>query len=48
MVVMRHYLDLSEQDVADALGCSVGTVKSTCSRALRRLRVPAEPHVEGH
>ena len=48
MVVMRHYLDLSEQDVADALGCSVGTVKSTCSRALRRLRVPAGPHVEGH
>lgn len=40
IVVMRHYLDLSEQEVAGALGCSVGTVKSTCSRALRRLRVP--------
>ncbi len=40
MVVMRHYLDLSEADVAEALGCSVGTVKSTCSRALARLRIP--------
>lgn len=40
MVVMRHYLDLSEQDVARTLDCSVGTVKSTCSRALHRLRVP--------
>lgn len=40
MVVMRHYLDLSEREVAQSLGCSVGTVKSTCSRALRRLRVP--------
>lgn len=42
MVVMRHYLDLSEQDVAHTLGCSVGTVKSTCSRALQRLRIPTE------
>ena len=48
MVVMRHYLDLSEQDVADALGCSVGTVKSTCSRALRRLRVPVTAPREDH
>jgi RNA polymerase sigma-70 factor (sigma-E family) len=40
MVVMRHYLDASEAEVARALGCSVGTVKSTYSRALGRLRVP--------
>lgn len=40
MVVMRHYLDLPEREVAHAMGCSVGTVKSTCSRALQRLRVP--------
>lgn len=40
MVVMRHYFDLSEQDVAQAMNCSVGTVKSTCSRALQRLRIP--------
>ena len=40
MVVMRHYFDHSEQEVADAMHCSVGTVKSTCSRALKRLRIP--------
>ena len=41
MVVLRYYLDCSVQEVAAELGCSVGTVKSTCSRALQRLRVPA-------
>lgn len=39
MVVMRYYLDLPEAEVALALGCSTGTVKSTCSRAMSRLRV---------
>lgn len=37
-VVLRYYEDLSEADTATALGVSVGTVKSTVSRALRRLR----------
>lgn len=37
IVVLRYYLDLSERQVADELGISVGTVKSTCSRALQRL-----------
>ena len=37
-VVLRHYDDLPEQDVARLLGCSVGTVKSQCSRGLARLR----------
>jgi RNA polymerase sigma-70 factor (sigma-E family) len=40
MVVLRYYLDYSEHEVAATLSCSVGTVKSTCSRALSRLRVP--------
>lgn len=39
VVVMRYYCDLSEQDTAATLGVPVGTVKSTCSRALSRLRV---------
>ena len=38
IVVWRYYLDASEQDVAHALGVSIGTVKSTASRALARLR----------
>ena len=37
VLVLRYFLDLSEADVAAALKCSVGTVKSTSSRALARL-----------
>ena len=32
-VVLRYYADLSEADVARALGCSLGTVKSQLSKA---------------
>lgn len=38
VLAMRFFADMSEQDVAEALGCSVGNVKSTSSRALARLR----------
>ena len=43
-VVMRFYLDLPDTDIAQALGCSPGTVRSTNSRALSALRLtqPAE------
>ena len=41
VVVLRHYFDLSEADVADELGIAKGTVKSTLSRALAKLRVQA-------
>lgn len=43
-VVMRFYLDLPDADIAQALGCSVGNVRSTISRALGALRLtqPAE------
>lgn len=41
MVVLRYYADLPEAQVAEELGVSVGTVKSTCSRALARLRPAA-------
>ena len=38
VVVLRIVDDLSEQQTAAALGCSVGTVKSYLSRGLDRLR----------
>lgn len=38
VVVLRHYEDLSEREVAQVLGCSLGTVKSQNARALGRLR----------
>jgi RNA polymerase sigma-70 factor (sigma-E family) len=37
-IVLRYYEDLSEKDTAATLGCSVGTVKSSTSRGLDRLR----------
>lgn len=37
-VVLRHIVGLSETDTAEALGVSVGTVKSSTSRALVALR----------
>jgi RNA polymerase sigma-70 factor (sigma-E family) len=41
-LVLRYFEDLSEADAAEAMGCSVGTVKSTTSRALDRLRTLVE------
>lgn len=37
-IVLRYFEDLSEAQVAEVMGCSVSTVKSTTSRALERLR----------
>jgi RNA polymerase sigma-70 factor (ECF subfamily) len=37
VVVLRYYCDLSEAEVAEILGCPVGTVKSRMHHALGRL-----------
>ena len=39
VIVHRYFLDLTEQQTARELGVSVGTVKSTASRALAKLRI---------
>lgn len=38
VIVLRYWADLSEAQIADTLGVSTGTVKSTASRGLVRLR----------
>jgi RNA polymerase sigma-70 factor (sigma-E family) len=38
VLVLRYFEDLSEQQTADLLGCSVGTVKSQTFRGLAALR----------
>jgi RNA polymerase sigma-70 factor (sigma-E family) len=43
VLVLRYFEDLSELQTAETLGCSLGTVKSTASRGLARLRDTLEP-----
>ncbi|MFI7596316.1 SigE family RNA polymerase sigma factor [Actinoplanes sp. NPDC049681] len=38
VLVLRYYEDLPDQEIADVLGCAVGTVRSSISRALATLR----------
>ena len=50
VIVLRHFEGRSELEVASDLGVSVGTVKSTASRGLMRLRsvlraIDGSPHV---
>lgn len=37
-VVLRYFEDLPERDIADAIGCRPGTVKSLLSRSIAKLR----------
>jgi RNA polymerase sigma-70 factor (sigma-E family) len=50
VLVLRYFNDLSERQTAETLGVSVGTVKTSASRGLTRLRevllllpIPAQP-----
>lgn len=38
IIVFRHFLELSEKQIAEILGCAQGTVKSRLFRALEQLR----------
>ncbi len=46
VLILRYFDDLPEREVAEILGCSVGTVKSQTRHALARLRVLA-PELAG-
>lgn len=47
VIVLRYGEDLSEREVAELMGCSVGSVKSQASRGLRRLREMPSLRSEG-
>jgi RNA polymerase sigma factor (sigma-70 family) len=48
VVILRYFEDRTEGEVADLLGCSVGTVRSHNARGLARLRqvVPDRSNAE--
>jgi RNA polymerase sigma-70 factor (sigma-E family) len=45
VLVLRYYLDQSEAQIADTLGCSVGTVKSNAARGMAKLRGALGPRI---
>jgi len=48
VILLRYWEDLPEAEVAGILGCSVGTVKSTASRGLARLRAIISNDASGY
>lgn len=47
-IVLRYYADLSEAEIATTMGIAAGTVKSTVSRGLERLRAVMDQQGEVH
>jgi len=43
VLVLRYYAGLSDPEIAEALGCTPGTVRGYASRALATLRIEARP-----
>jgi RNA polymerase sigma factor (sigma-70 family) len=48
VLALRYFYDLPESQVADALGCSIGTVRSTTSRSLAQLRDAIQTTTTNH
>ncbi len=53
VLVLRYFEDLTEAQTAELLGCSIGTVKSTASHAIDRMRkastlIPPTPRIPVH
>jgi RNA polymerase sigma-70 factor (ECF subfamily) len=46
VIAARFFLELSERETAEVLGCRPGTVKSRVSRALTRLRLTLDDRAE--
>lgn len=46
VIIYRYFLELSEAEIAEVLGCARGTVKSRLSRALARLRQRLAPEAQ--
>jgi RNA polymerase sigma-70 factor (sigma-E family) len=47
VLVMRFYADATDSDIASALGCRRGTVRSLASRALATLRLDTSLELKG-
>lgn len=47
-VMLRYFEDMTEPEIAAVLGVSLGTVKSTVSRAVARLRIDTELGPDDH
>lgn len=41
VIALRYFEDMADADIAEVLGCSLGTVRSQASRAIRTLRESA-------